>query len=66
MVILTDLGQRQKSARIAENTTYVPKTLQMPSLCFFFFFLYIYNLESQNAGLVDVKMIQIKKKKIKG
>ena len=34
VVILTDLGQRQKSALNAENTTDLPKTLQMPSLCY--------------------------------
>ena len=33
MMIITDLGQTQKSA---ENTTDLPRTLQMPSLCCFF------------------------------
>ena len=49
MVIITDLGQKQKSAQNAENTTDLPETLQVPSLCCF------HNLESQKAGLVDVK-----------
>ena len=35
VVIITDLGQRQKSAQNAENTTDLPETLQVPSLgCF--------------------------------
>ena len=45
VVIITDLGQRQNSAQNAENATNLPKTLHMPSLCFF------HNLESQIAGL---------------
>ena len=49
MVNIADLGQRQKSAFNAENTTDLPKTLQ--SLLYVVF----HNLESQNAGLVDVK-----------
>ena len=35
VVIITDLGRRQKSALNAENTTDLPKTLQVPSLCCF-------------------------------
>ena len=35
VVIITDLGQRQKSALNAENTTDHPKTLQVPSSCCF-------------------------------
>ena len=49
MVIITDLGQRQKSAYNAKNITDLSETLQVPSLCCF------HNLEPQNAGLVDVK-----------
>ena len=48
-VIITDLGQRQKSAFNAENTTDLPKTLQMPS------YIVFHNLEPQNAGFVDIK-----------
>ena len=36
VVIITNLEQKQKSASNAENTTDLPKTLQVPSLCFFF------------------------------
>ena len=49
--MITDLGQRRKSASNAENTTDLPKTLQRPSLCCFHY------LESQNVGLADVKEI---------
>ena len=49
VVIITDLGQRQKSAQNTENTTDLPETLHVPSLCCFS------SLEPQNAGLVDVK-----------
>ena len=59
MVIIINLGQRQKSAYNAENITDLPETLQVPSLCFFF-----HNLEPQNAGLVDVKRdLQLKRSK---
>ena len=38
VVIITDLGQRQKSAQNAENTTDHPETSQVPSLyCFSLF-----------------------------
>ena len=33
--IFTNLEQKQKSASNAENTTDLPKTLQLPSLCCF-------------------------------
>ena len=49
MVIITDLEQKQNSASSAENTTDLPKNLQVPSSCCF------QNLKLQNAGLVDVK-----------
>ena len=35
VVIITDLGQGQKTALNAENTTVLPETLQVPSLCCF-------------------------------
>ena len=35
VVIITDLGQRQKSAQNAEKTTDLPKILQKSSLCCF-------------------------------
>ena len=35
VVIISNLGQRQKSALNAENTTHLPETLQVPSLCCF-------------------------------
>ena len=35
VVIITDFGQRQRYAYNAENKTYLPKNLQMPSLCRF-------------------------------
>ena len=35
VVIITNLGQRQKSAQNAENKTDLPETLQVPSLCCF-------------------------------
>ena len=35
VVIITNLEQKQKSAYNAENTTDLPKTLQVPSLCCF-------------------------------
>ena len=35
LVVITELGKRQKSALNAENTTDLPKTLQVPSLCCF-------------------------------
>ena len=35
VVIITDLGQRQKSAYTAENITDHPETLQVSSLCCF-------------------------------
>ena len=35
VVIITDLEQKQKSALNAENTTDIPQTLQVPSLCCF-------------------------------
>ena len=49
MVIITNLGQRQKSASNAENTTALPETLQVPSYVVF------HNYEHQTAGLVDVR-----------
>ena len=49
MVIITNLGQKQKSAKNGENTTDLPETLQVPSYVVF------HNLEPQNAGLVYVK-----------
>ena len=60
VVIITNLGQRRKSAENAENTTDFPETLQVPSLCCF------HNLEPQNAWLVDVKRDGFTLKKIKG
>ena len=52
-MIITDFGQRQKCAKEkkknAENTTHLFKTLQVP------FYVVFHNLESKNAGLVDVK-----------
>ena len=35
MVIITNLGQRLKSAYNAENTTDLPKTVRMPFYVFF-------------------------------
>ena len=35
VAIITNLGQRRKSALNAENTTDLPETLQVPSLCCF-------------------------------
>ena len=35
VVIITNLGQRRKSASNAENTTDLPETLQVLSLCCF-------------------------------
>ena len=35
VVIITNLEQKQKSAQNAENTTDIPKTFQVPSLCCF-------------------------------
>ena len=35
VVIITNLEQKQKSAYNAENTTDLPETLQVPSLCCF-------------------------------
>ena len=35
VVIINNLGQRQKSALNAENTTDLPETLQVPSVCCF-------------------------------
>ena len=35
VVIITDLEHKQKSALNAENTTDLPQTLQVPSLCCF-------------------------------
>ena len=46
MVIITYFGQRQKSAKNAENAQNFTDA---------FFMLFFYNLEFQNAGLVDVK-----------
>ena len=54
-MIITDLGQRQKSAQNAENITDLPETLQVPSLCCF------HNLEPQIKGLVDAVRFFIKK-----
>ena len=34
VVIITNFGQRQKSALNAENTTDLPETLQVHSLCY--------------------------------
>ena len=48
VVIITDLGQRQKSASNAKNTTEHPEISQVPSLCFSLF-------RTQNAGFVDIK-----------
>ena len=49
VVIITDSGQRQKTALKAEKFT---------GTFFMFFFLFFFqNLEPQNAGLVDVKRI---------
>ena len=49
VVIIIDWEQIQKSAKNAKNATDLPETLQVPSLCCF------HNLDSQNAGPVDVK-----------
>ena len=49
VVIITDLGQRQKSALNAENITDLPETLQVP------LYVVFHTLECHNAGLVDVK-----------
>ena len=38
VVIITNLGQRQKSAQNAENITDHPETSQVPSLCCFSLF----------------------------
>ena len=35
VVIITNLGQRKKISINAENTTDLPETLQVPSLCCF-------------------------------
>ena len=51
VVIITNLGQRQKSAQNAENTTHLTETLQHSCLLYVVF----HNLEPQNAELVDVK-----------
>ena len=59
MVIVTDLGHTQKMCKHAENTTVLHKTLQC-LLCVVF-----HNIESQNAGRVDVKK-DLNWKKIKG
>ena len=57
-MIITNFGQRQKSAKNAENTTDLPETLQVPSLVVF------HNLELQKSGLVDVKRnLQFKRSK---
>ena len=37
VLIITDFGQRQKSALNAESTTDLPETLQVPSLCCYSF-----------------------------
>ena len=39
VVIITDFGQRQKSAEDAEKTTDLPETSQVPFFFFFFFFV---------------------------
>ena len=49
MVIITNLEQKHKSALNAENTTDLPKTLQV------LLYVVFHNLKPQNAGLVDVK-----------
>ena len=59
MVIIIDLGQRQKSAYNAENTTDLPETRNFTGASLFF-----HNLEPQNAGPVDVKE-DLYKRKIK-
>ena len=48
MVIITNLGQRQKSALNAENITGFYRCL---------LYVVFHNLEPQNAGLVDVKRV---------
>ena len=48
-MIIIDWEQIQKSAKNAKNATDLPETLQVPFLCCF------HNLDSQNAGPVDVK-----------
>ena len=55
VVIITNLGQKQKSAYNAENRTDLSEFLQVP------FYVVFHNLEHQNQGLVDVKGIYIKK-----
>ena len=49
VMIITDLGQRQKSALNAENTT------DLPELYKCLLHIVFHNLEHQNTGLVDVK-----------
>ena len=49
MVIIFNLGQRQKSAYNAENTTDLPKLYRC------LLYVVFHNLKPQNAGLVDVK-----------
>ena len=49
VVIITDLGSGQETALHAENITDLPKTLQVP------YYVVFHDLESQNAGLLDVK-----------
>ena len=49
MVIITNLGQRQKSALNAENEQVFPKLYKC------LLYVVFHNLEPQNAGLVDVK-----------
>ena len=52
VVIITDLGQRQKSASNGENTTDLPETLQMPSLCYG---VYYANLQDQLRTAIRIK-----------
>ena len=52
VVIITDLGQRQKSAYSAENITRLPI---FPKLYRCLIYVVFHNLEPQNAVLVDVK-----------
>ena len=51
VVIITDLGQRQKSALNAENTTDLPKLYRG------LLYVVFHNLESQNLDLVMLKRI---------
>ena len=56
VMIIIDLGQRQKPASNAENITDLPEILQVP------LYVVFHTLESHNAGLVDVKKDNFKKR----